>query len=887
MAHCDNRFAVGVSPKDLLGRPLSVLAVFFFFLVGLTNAASYADAENHFFKGEFKRCAAIAKAEVERGVWNEKWPVLLLRCYLETGQYQLAEQTYETAKTRFKNSIALRYVGHDVYNYSGKSELAGQQYAEIVALVQRTPWRFSSSSDRVVLGRFLLANGDDAREVLELAYDRARRSNPKLADIYIATAELALQKHDYKEAANSLKTAVELQPENPYIHYLTARAWASSDPEKTNAGIEKAIELNPDHVPSLLFQADHLIDGEKYDEATKLLNKALKVNGKHPEAWAYKSVIAHLRADEAKEEQTRKKALASWKTNPNVDHLIGRKLSRNYRFAEGAAAQRRALEFEPNMLAAKLQLSQDLLRLGDEAEGWRLAAEVHDQDGYNVVAYNAVTLRDAMRNFATIETDRFILRMDDRESRIYGQQVLVLLNEAWEFFCEKYEVEIGGPVTVEIFPEQKDFAIRTFGLPGGAGFLGVCFGRVVTANSPSSQGDRPANWQSVLWHEFCHVVTLEKTRNKMPRWVSEGISTYEEQEKNPAWGERLTTAYRQMIASDDELTPVSQLSAAFLSPKSPQHLQFAYFESSLVIRYIIEKHGLQTLRRILVDLGVGMPINEALERYVGSLEALDKDFAKYARAFVAKIAPEVDWELSKEVAEMSLAETRRYLKQHPANYQATIQFAQQSIKAEDFEAAEEELLELQKLHPEDRELGGVLGLLANIYRKQEDVEKESDVLSQLVRLNDRALEAYARLAEIHEENGQWEGVRENALRFLSVQPMLPFAHEQLANAAEELDRPDELASSLTALLEMEPVDPAAVHYRIARAHRQTEKLADSKRQVLKALEYAPRYRNAQRLLLELVAVDQEAEASPSEFPNSADEVSDAKAEVTVEAEVDF
>ena len=33
---------------------------------------------------------------------------------------------------------------------------------------------------------------------------------------------------------------------------------------------------------------------------------------------------------------------------------------------------------------------------------------------------------------------------------------------------------------MEIFPQQKDFAIRTFGLPGGAGFLGVCFGTVVT-----------------------------------------------------------------------------------------------------------------------------------------------------------------------------------------------------------------------------------------------------------------------------------------------------------------------------------------------------------------------------------------------------------------------
>ena len=31
-----------------------------------------------------------------------------------------------------------------------------------------------------------------------------------------------------------------------------------------------------------------------------------------------------------------------------------------------------------------------------------------------------------------------------------------------------------------------------------------------TANSPAAQAGHPANWQAVLWHEFCHVVTLQK-----------------------------------------------------------------------------------------------------------------------------------------------------------------------------------------------------------------------------------------------------------------------------------------------------------------------------------------------------------------------------------------
>ena len=48
-----------------------------------------------------------------------------------------------------------------------------------------------------------------------------------------------------------------------------------------------------------------------------------------------------------------------------------------------------------------LQLCQDLLRLGDEADGWKLAAEIFSKDGYNVVAYNLVTLRDRLAGFRT------------------------------------------------------------------------------------------------------------------------------------------------------------------------------------------------------------------------------------------------------------------------------------------------------------------------------------------------------------------------------------------------------------------------------------------------------------------------------------------------------
>ena len=48
-----------------------------------------------------------------------------------------------------------------------------------------------------------------------------------------------------------------------------------------------------------------------------------------------------------------------------------------------------------------------------------------------------------------------------------------LLKRARKTLCEKYDVKLDVPIVIEIFPKQKDFDVRTFGMPGVArGYLG-------------------------------------------------------------------------------------------------------------------------------------------------------------------------------------------------------------------------------------------------------------------------------------------------------------------------------------------------------------------------------------------------------------------------------
>ena len=218
------------------------------------------------------------------------------------------------------------------------------------------------------------------------------------------------------------------------------------------------------------------------------------------------------------------------------------------------------------------------------------------------------------------------------------------MKRARKTLTAKYDVQLDRPITVEVFPRKQDFAVRTFGLPGADGFRGVCFGPVITANSPASQGKDPSNWEAVLWHEFCHTVTLHKTANKMPRWLSEGISVYEELQENPGWGQWMMPTYRDMILGDD-LTPLSKLTSAFLNAKSGLHVQFAYYESALAVDFLIRRHGFDAFKQMLDDLRAGLPVNEAMERRAGgSLAALDRDFATFIRDRAKSTAADATWE---------------------------------------------------------------------------------------------------------------------------------------------------------------------------------------------------------------------------------------------------
>jgi tetratricopeptide (TPR) repeat protein len=834
-------------------RLATVLALILLNVTGWCAAADLDALEQLLRTGQYADCAKLAGEQIDAGARGDRWYRFKVEAERAQGKSADALASLADALERYPASPSLRWLGYELNRATGHEAEAKAMLDAIERLVLGAPGRLVLPEDRIVVGRFFVARGADAKKVLDQFYDAAVKEQPSLLDGYFATAELALAKQDYALAAETLRKAPKEAAREPAFHYLLARACAPQDRAGADTALDEALKINPRHVPALLLRADHLIDSERYAEADAVLEQAAAVNIEEPLLWAYRAVLAHLRNDRPGEAAAYQVALKPWAANPEIDHLIGQKLSQKYRFAEGADHQRRALKFDPGNLPAKLQLCEDLLRLGEETEGWKLADDVFARDGYNVVAYNLVTLRDRLAGFRTLEEDGFLVRMDPREADVYGDRVLALLRRARRTLCEKYGATIQEPVIVEIFPQKKEFAVRTFGLPGAEGFLGVCFGRVVTANSPASQGEHPSNWEAVLWHEFCHVVTLGKTRNTMPRWLSEGISVYEEGQQDPAWATPLNPHYRAMLLGGD-FTPLSRLSAAFLAPKSALHVQFAYFESALAVEYLVGRFGLGTLQAVLDDLGAGGVLNEALpNRARLTLNQLDSEFARFARRRAEAVGPGATWDEPEVPPDADSRAVAAWLESHPKSFPGLKRLGARLVAEEQWTRAKDVLERLKAMYPEYVGAENAYVLLATVHKQLGDPAAEHAVLDELTARDSSAGDALLRLIALDEAAGDWNGVARNARRLLAVNPLGPLPHRALGRAAEHLDRPEEALAAYRALALLDATDPADVHYRLAKLLKQTGKPDRARREVLKALEEAPRFRDAHRLLRQLAS----------------------------------
>ena len=804
--------------------------------------------------GEHDLAARICDAAVKRGQPSPEWRVILMLGQRALGDVDGALRTAEAALEKFPEHLPLLMLRHEIAAQFGRAEAAADSLKRVNEAARKKPVKDRTAAEMVALGQAALALGADARKVIEQYFEPAKRKDPKSEAAYLAAGALALAKEDFTRAADEFRKGLKEHGETASLRAGLARAFMPSDREKADENAGRALEINPRHEDAQLLRAEMLIGAEKFLDAEALIQNVINVNEHSAEAWGLRLAVSEILVDAKRAEASRESGLKAWPRNPVVDSVAGRVLARAYRFAEAAAHQRQALAFAPGYLPAKIQLCHALLRLGEEDEAWKLAAEIRDKDGYNVQAHNFGLLEKEIARHVIHRDADFILKMPARERDIYGDRALALLRDAKKVLGAKYGLELKRPVLVEFFPAQQDFAIRTFGHLGGQGMLGACFGSVVTMNSPGSLAHGRSNWESTLWHEFCHVITLTVTKNRMPRWLSEGISVHEERLRDPAWGMTMTSQFRKMIVEDGDLKPLTELSSAFMAPETEDHLMLAYYLSSVAVDFIIRRYGMDKLQAILKDLAEGRRINAAIAASTEDITKVDEAFKAHVKGIVAAFEAGLDWKKPppEELDPTSPGALDEFIKKNPRNHWALNRQLAELMKNEKWEEAVAAADRLIALVPEDFGTTSAHEAKVMALRELGRVKEEEEELRVIAAKNPDATSTCLRLIELAAAEKNWEEVITNAARVFAVNPFLKTPQLQLSRALEAAGRVDEAADACRRLLLMEPDDPGALHFRLARLLRGKDD-ARAKRHLLDALALAPRFREAHQMLLEMNA----------------------------------
>jgi tetratricopeptide (TPR) repeat protein len=264
----------------------------------------------------------------------------------------------------------------------------------------------------------------------------------------------------------------------------------------------------------------------------------------------------------------------------------------------------------------------------------------------------------------------------------------------------------------------------------------------------------------------------------------------------------------------------------------------------------VDKFGLDALKQILGDLHDGVEINQAIATRTAPLPDLEKQFAAFVRDRAEKLAPGAD--LARPPSFHSDFDRTLWEKTHPDNYYLRMDNATELMRDKKWAEAKPVLEALaQSYHGESR-AENPLWMLALTERNLRDTNAELATLEKFAAQESDFADLFSRLISLCEQRKDWASVTNYAERLLAINPLIPLPHRALAEADTALGNGEPAISAYRKLLALDPPDPSETHYQLAKLlHARGNSDGEAKRHVLQALEEAPRYREAQRLLLEL------------------------------------
>ena len=677
-------------------------------------------------------------------------------------------------------------------------------------------------------------------------FRQAVEAEPENPEVRVRWGYLFLETHNQGEALKLFDEALKLDEANLAARLGKASVLSRRFEGKAREWVSEVMQADPDLVEAYALLGSMDIEENKIEAAGKILDqglaKAQERNEAPLELYALKAAIDLLRG--AEESEWIKRALeynpAYGRIYADVAHFYV--ITRRYR--EAGELYRKAVDRDPQLWSAHADLAVNLMREGEEEEAARHLELAYRGDPYSAKTVNTLRLLDSFENFKTFsnldkplpdepgaldgsfEKPTIIVKLHKDEADVLRPYVLQLAERSLETFQAKYRFTPKKPVRIELYPDHDDFGVRTMGLPG-VGLLGVTFGHVVAMDSPSGRTPGSFHWGTTLWHEIAHVITLEATNHLVPRWFSEGISVYEEWAVDESWGDRISPDVVEALKKDKFL-PVAELDSGFIRPQYPKQIPVSYFQSGLVCKFIAEKWGFSKLVELLDGFGQGKSTADNIAVVIElSSEQFDEQFAAYVKDRYGDLVEK-------------FPEWRKLLKK-----------ALEAARAKNWDEVIEPAMTARDIYPEYVEGGNAYTLLADAYLEKGDEPAAVEQLQRYQKAGGRSPSRIKKLATLLNDMHRRPEAISALDGLLYIAPGDEELHSRLGEWLLAEERYEDALQQFETVLAIGAIDPASAHFHLARAYHKMEDREKTRRHLLLALEAAPSYRPAQKLLLEL------------------------------------
>jgi cellulose synthase operon protein C len=705
----------------------------------------------------------------------------------------------------------------DDHLYRGRVTEANDCYTET----------FTAARNNMVRGQAAIGLGDyNAANVLFRAV--LQRDSASVLT-RVAWGRLYLRTHQYDDAAKLFREALSADASNEGAKLGMAHVYAERFEGAARKLLAEVLSANDQAIEAHLLLARMNLEEGRYDAAEQDLERAQSIAER--KSWPQLEIYALRAALEVVQGRDGSKWIKrALEYNPKyggVYETIAHIEVMRRRYAQAAELLREAVRVEPTLASAHAELGNNLLRLGRIEEGQKHLATAYEGDPYSVTTVNTLRLLDRFNEFTTIETGATRLRLHQSEATVLRPYIETLAKQSIESFSSRYRFTPKEPITIEFYPNHDDFAVRIGGLPG-IGLLGVTFGYLLAMDSPSGRAAGEFHWGSTLWHEMAHVFTLEATDHRVPRWLSEGISVFEEWRTGPTPGIVVTPDVLSAF-HEGKFLKIEELDSGFIRPNYPNQVQVSYTQAGLVCLYIEQRFGFEKLVALLEQYKRDVSVAAAIKGSLGINTAeFDKGFDAFIKERYAKILPKMEeWESQYEKA-VKAAEQ--------GDWQSVIDPARRTID----------------LYAEHIASGSPYLLLAKAYDELKQSEQAIRVLQQYREAGGWDPQALRQLSQaLRKANRNSEAIEVlSAVNYSD--PLQADTHVFLGEALLAAKRPVEAQREYQALLGLNTHDKATAYLGLARAQRAQGEVAASRRSVLQALETAPHFKAAQELLLEMV-----------------------------------